>query len=1030
MSRLVAALRGLAHRRGSTLLILAVALVASAAAATGPIYYSAAKTSILHDSLHGGSVLGRGFEATTTGALSGLAATLRGEVDGQLSATLGPASARRLFAPPTADLEGTGVWSTAQASVPVVWRAGACAHLQIRGSCPTAASQVIASQPMARLYSLRVGQRLNVSGWPQLTVTGFYRIPDVSRDYWFSRGPAYFPMELGPASDNPRAALNASSLDALLTSYATMAAISPTAQGTAVLDYPLITDHVRAGDVPALQSALDSVVNGTQLQLDQVTVASQIPGTFATIEASWRTVLVPIWLITAQLISVSWLLLYLSVTDAVEARGPEIALAKLRGRGRWRTLVFGLSEPVILLIVALPLGVLLSLAATTALGSLLLRPGTAVSISLTGWLAAAAATAGGLIAVIIAARKTLRRPVVEQWRRAGRRATDRGWVVDAILLTGAAGGLLELAINGEISSTRHSVLSLLVPGLLGLAVAVVASRLLPLACRAAFRRTGKRGGVSTYLAVRHIARRPGGIRTTIVLATAFALAAFAVTAWSVNRDNNHLVAYTGAGAPTVLTVTTPPGRDLGAIVDRADPGGDSAAVVDKFVSLTSGSAGTVMLAVDPQRFAHVAFWGSGFSAEPLRALAAKLDPPAPAPVTLTGSAMRVTVRVGSLSQPGEQLYANVSVGASPVSLGTLPTRGTVTLTGSLLGCPCVLQGFYLQPSAQNIRLATPVSGSVTFAGLADHGGAGRSPARPGLFTTTAAWKTGDSFSPPDVLRASAEGLGWTFDTASAARAAPTLISVNRPYPLPVLAPATMIGGRGSLFEGVGLDGSPLPVRVITPVAAVPGAPANGFIADRQYAELAADQNFPQAEQQVWLAAGGQSLIEPRLIAAGVRVTSVTSAAAAAALLGRQGPALASVLFLADAAAAALLAVGAAVLGLYLSARRRRYEYAALAASGVSRRALRRAVLIELAVVLGFGTAVGMATGLAAAAMVLRSLPEFITNPAAPPLSYAPAIGTLTALLGTAVAVLILVAATLSVTIIRGVRLEQLREAPA
>src|SRR5258707_10331182 len=132
-----------------------------------------------------------------------------------------------------------------------------------------------------------------------------------------------------------------------------------------------------------------------------------------------------------------------------------------------------------LLIAALPFGAVFSLVATTALGSLLLRPGTPVSMSPAGWLAAAAATAGGLIAVIVAARRTLRRPVVQQWRRAGRRATDRGWVVDAILLTGAAGGLLNLAINGEISSTRHNALSLLVPGLLGLAVAGGASPPLP-----------------------------------------------------------------------------------------------------------------------------------------------------------------------------------------------------------------------------------------------------------------------------------------------------------------------------------------------------------------------------------------------------------------------------------------------------------------------------------------------------------------------------------------------------------------------
>jgi putative ABC transport system permease protein len=528
VNRLSGALRGLAHRRGSTVLILAVALVAAAAAATGPIYYEAAKTSILRDSLHSGGALSRGVEVTTTGALSGLIGNLQGLMGVQLSAELGPASARRLLAPPIEDLEGSGSYDGEQTPLPVDWRSGVCAQLRIRGSCPTAASQVIASQSMARTFSWHIGQVLKVGGWPPFTITGFYQIPDVLRDYWFGRGPTYFAMELGPAGANARNPAG-STLDALFTSQATMAAVPPTAQGTGVLDYRLVTGAVRPADVPGLQSGIAGLVNSTQLQLDQVVVGSAIPDSLAVIEASWRTVLVPVWLITAQLLSVSWLLLFLAVTDAIQARGPEIALARLRGRGRWRTLAFGLSEPALLLLLALPLGVFVAWAATLGLSSLLLSPGTPVAMSPEGWLAAAAATAGGLIAVIIAARKTVRRPVVEQWRRAGRSATDRGWVVDAILLTGAAGGLLELAVNGGIGSAGHSVLSLLVPGLLGLAVAVVASRLLPLACRAAFRRTGRRGGLGTYLAVRHIARRPGGIRTTIVLATAFALAAFAVT---------------------------------------------------------------------------------------------------------------------------------------------------------------------------------------------------------------------------------------------------------------------------------------------------------------------------------------------------------------------------------------------------------------------------------------------------------------------------------------------------------------------
>jgi putative ABC transport system ATP-binding protein len=208
---------------------------------------------------------------------------------------------------------------------------------------------------------------------------------------------------------------------------------------------------------------------------------------------------------------------------------------------------------------------------------------------------------------------------------------------------------------------------------------------------------------------------------------------------------------------------------------------------------------------------------------------------------------------------------------------------------------------------------------------------------------------------------------------------------DRPAVLPAIVSAVLTGGRRGTFTGVGLDGGPLPVRPVAAAAAVPAAPASGVIVDRRYAELAASGNLSGVTQQVWVAAGARRLIEARLAAAHVRVLSVQEAGAVAARLGRQGPGLASVLFLADAAAAAVLAVAGAILGLYLSARRRRYEYAALVASGVARRTLRRALLAEQLAVLGFGAVVGTAAGLAAAAAVLPNVPEFI-GPVAPPSS--------------------------------------------
>ena len=459
-----------------------------------------------------------------------------------------------------------------------------------------------------------------------------------------------------------------------------------------MVDNLLNESRLTGSEVPQLASAMTAFSTSAALQQQQVLVTTGIPATLQAVQASWRTVQIPVVLITAQLLAACLLLLFLSVTDAIDARGHEVSLAKLRGRGGWRTIVFGMSEPVLLLVLALPVGTLAGWAATAALSRVLLRPGTEVVLPPLAWAAAGLATAGGLLAVVLAARRTLRRPVVDEWRRSGRKPAGRGWVADAVLATAATAGLLDLAVTGQIGSARHGALGLLVPGLLGLAIAVIASRLLPLACRSAFSRTGTRGSVGVFLALRHVARRPGGTRTTIVLATAFALSTFAVAAWAVDRGNEHLVAEAEVGAPVVLTVAVPAGKNLGTIVDRADPGGRQATAVDRYTSLASGSAGLTVLAVDPQRFARVAAWRPGFTARPLSGLARDLAPRAPAPVILTGSALRVSVDVHALSPPASVLSADVTTGASPVILGPLAARGVTTLTAPLVGCPCVLHG--------------------------------------------------------------------------------------------------------------------------------------------------------------------------------------------------------------------------------------------------------------------------------------------------------------------------------------------------
>jgi putative ABC transport system permease protein len=643
---------------------------------------------------------------------------------------------------------------------------------------------------------------------------------------------------------------------------------------------------------------MQDLVLDPELTQRGATIMTSIPATLSTVRASWRAVEVPVVLITAQLLILAWLLLFLLVADAAEARGPEIALAKVRGRGRWRTLTFGLAEPVILLAVALPAGMLAGWAITTGLGHILLRPGTPVGLPTAAWLSAAVATAGGLVAVAVAARRTLRRPVVEQWQRASRAAARRGWVVDSILITAALAGLVELRVSGQIGSAHRGVLGLLLPGLLGVAVAVAGSRLLIVACRAAFTATRRGGRIGPFLALRHVARRPAGMRTTIVLATAFALAGFAVGIWSVTLGNIRAVADAQVGAATVLSVTPPAGHSLASIVDRIDPGGREAMAVDQYTNPSGAGAGQAVLAGDPQRFARIAAWQPSWTDRPPEALAAALEPPAPQPAMLAGDHVRIRFRSSHVQPAGSTLVLELyeqgvgAVGQTPLYFG--PASGSRTVVQPLSGCPCLLAGLTVAapPPAGSTIVQQSVTGSVTVASIETRSGHGPWTRVDAGLDTPGHWRAGGNGGPgSSSFRAGPGGLHWYLHTPPGV--VPVALSVNRPYPVPALIPRAGGAPAGGQVQVAGLDGSSLGVRAAAAPAAIPGAPANGIVVDRAYAERAAGGTPPYATQQVWLAPGALARVRPELRAAGVRIDSMTSAAAAQARLIRQGPALAS-----------------------------------------------------------------------------------------------------------------------------------------
>jgi hypothetical protein len=1003
--------RALLHRAGTTAVILLVALCATAAATVGPTYYLAARDSILQDTLSASNVIGRGFQVVRQGPVGGTLDPTASAVDGALQDAVGGAAVvDRLFQPQVRALETNAFFPDRAQTIGLVWRDGVCDHVSFAdGRCPTARGEVTISTSLSRNNGWTVGDEVRPARGGPLRVVGVHRPPPAPGDYWFARAGNYFPTELPSAGADV-------AHDAMFTSRATIEQMSGNPQGSVVIARPLAVARITPADVDVL-GELDAELT-TSPELSAVSVATGLASTGERVHESWSALSIPVIVVTAELLVLTWLLMFLVVTDAVEARGTEIALAKLRGYAGFRSLAFGLGEPVTVLAVALPVGTLAGWAVTRLLASVLLRDGTPVPLPGLGWAAAAVAVTGGVAAVLAAARGTLRRPVVEQWRRTGRHATDRSWVFDGIVLTGAVAGLLQLGVSGSIGSARSSALALLVPGLLGLAVAVVASRLLPLACRAAFTRTRTGGGLGPFLAVRHIARRPGGTRTTMILGTAVALATFSIAAWAVADANRSRVARLTVGAPTVLTVVPPLGTPLGDVVDRVDPGGHEASAVAVY-----SDGEHRLIGVQPERFAAVAHWGAAGVGDPADLLST-LRPPAPESLVVDGEEIRVRLAVHRLTPIGGAFVldtvARGNTSSTPVPLGTVRRAGaTATYTGSLSGCPCAVRDFQLSGPG---GLATDMSGAVTLSDLEVRSD-GRWQPVPDAF---APGRWVDTLNQQVQIEADGDGVRWSFFAVG--DVPPQLDMHDRPTPLPGVV-AAGLAGRNSTVDVSGLNGGALRLAVVGRPTSVPGGPEDGAIVDLDYASRAAYADLAASTQQVWVD-GDVDRMRRGLEDAGVPVVGEQTSAGADAELSRQGPGLASVLFLADAAAAAVLAALAAVLSLSAAARRRRYEYAALAATGASQRTLFIALAMEQLVVVGFGALVGVGAGLAAVALAGPSVPEFVVEPAASLLSDTPPALLLVGVLGGAFLVLLAAAVAAAVALLRSVSPEQLREAPS
>ena len=1017
MRLLSLALRGLWWRRATSAALLVVAVFTTAAAAAGPVYGAAAQDAVLQRALRSAPLGadGTGIEVVADQIGRPSTGPLR-----QAVADAFTGSARAAYPTAVMQLSITqrGVVSGNRQGTQVTFAArdGFCGMVRVvAGSCTDPADRTgfVVDAATARAHQLHVGRTVTVpiargaaAAGSRLRLRGIVeRRPGTDR-YWFGTTSGGTVQAWVPATYF--SGLTAEAGDGVL----------------ATADLALAPSAVHVDGLDAFRASLDAAVRRVKTSgPSRPSVSSAVDVVVTRGLAGGSRLAVPIAVVVAELLLLGWYLLHTVVGGAAEARGAEVALGKLRGLTPSATLLFTLLEPVLLLVAAIPLGTVGALVAVRGLAPSVIGPEAEIRLALLPWLAAAAAAAGGLLAAAIASRAVLRRPLLEQWRRATRRPARRTAAVEAAMVVLALAGIVQLRLPGTSQSGSSSGIALLAPAVLTVAGALVASRLVAVLARLGFGITRGSGAVASFVGLRQLVRRPAGRRTFGVLAVAVSMAVFGASSAVVLAQNRHDRALVDVGAPTVLHIA----RDLRteARVRAVDGGAHRITAVSEGptgVSSTTGvfdggstaAASPSLLVVDPTVFGSVAYWRPDFGSGTLTHLLRPLTRAAPASTTVTGTSLALEVSATS-TPPSLHLAVDLTDGAgAPVSrdLGALRS-GSRTYSVRVPACVggCRLRRVYVTRPEDEVGALIV---SFTIRAVRSSGGTAPS-VRPAA--STVQWS---AMNPAPALQADpAETIddgpdGIHVAIAISGRPGDDVPGFGAEAGAVTRMPALVAGGLVPGNPTAGLTvGSPAGGRLaLTPagrVDLVPRAGDGGVVVARDWAAAASPNGYAAlGPNQIWVAADAPTDTVERLRHAGVQVTGIEQADDRATRLAQQGPAFATALTVAGGVVAVILAALTLVLGLALLARRRVFELSAMRALGVGTPRLIGSVVLEQAALIVTATATGLLLGAADAALALPVLPAYVDDPAYPAFLVDQPVGVL--LLVAALIVVVLLAA--------------------
>jgi hypothetical protein len=962
----------LAARRGQSIVVALVALLASAALAAAPWYAVAATQRV-----GVAAVAGTPVEARLITVSRGLATQDRtppdpiGELRRQFAELCRP---DRSGCDPAAFTSTGGGFASgsltradgASAEITLAYRERVCDHLVIAGACPAAPGEVVVSAATAAELGLAAGDSLEVVQFEDergdVRVVGVYQLVDPSEPYW---GDGQLAGQGSPA---------AAGRERVFTVEATLPEFR---RVTYAHDLVAVPEAFAEADPEALWAGLEPVL--AELRRQQYGVStSELDGTVQRIVDDRRNVATGVALGVAVLLLFGWFTLVVLLRNAVVQLRGDVGWWRLHGVPSGRGWFVALGQSVAPLVGGAALGAAAGIGAGQLLGADIVGDTGRRTALQVGLVLVGVTVAGGLVAMVATQLGTLRMSVRDLIRRVPPRR--RRWqrsLVDVVLLVLAAAAVGQAltaddSAGGQGAAGRGDAalgasVALFAPTMAVLAIALVASWAVPplvvwLAARAL-----RAGRLAVALVAASMARRPGIHRLFALVAVAVALLTTGLVGWDTAARTQWQRAALESGAHRVVTLAAVDSERLLAAVRAVDPAGTEAMAV---VRRPGAGGQPPTLAVDSARLPVVVGWRPEYGGSVDEVMAA-LRPAAPEPVLVTAERLvvtaagrdpdgtevwlRVLLRTLATGEPVEAVLGPLAAEPDEFSMDTPGCAAGCRLVGfELLGPPS--DGGYIRPSGGTeveISELTGVDGAVLADPARWRPAVGRRQLGPVI---TAAESGGLRLTvpplPPLIGDRALQLDGWVF-------------VVDAPAPLPVLAAGWTPRSTEELRLAPLAD-LPVPAEVVGTAALVPMLGEAGLVTDLEYAQRLMPFPNPGTTPEVWLSASARSSIVDDLRAAGLRPLREESLSNQLDRLAAAGSSVA-VRFQVTVALVGLLLAAGAVLVLATQERSGwAAELAALRAQGVAAAVVRVVSYGGLAAVIVAATATGLVAGLVGA----------------------------------------------------------------